>query len=205
MPEAAEVESILKEAATAVFAIMLDWPPEFGAFEDVFEGEQERVAASVAVAGSIEFKVSFYSSALMARRLTCRLLRVAEAELHGNDAVNDTVGELTNMLAGQIKLKLSQTGHVCFQTAPTVVRGANFQVAAPSSSLRKSVTLKCPGGGALLEAIFIDRAGSAKELFGSGGTSGKKPGRGTQMAWRGCGSCRQAIRHVTLISLTFSH
>jgi chemotaxis protein CheX len=109
----------------------------------------------VSVCGSVNFMVYFHSSAQTARRLTCRILRMGEAELDRNETVNDTIGELANMLAGQIKLKMAQSGHVCWQTAPTVVRGSSFRVIAPSTSLRRTIGFNCRAGSAALEAMFM--------------------------------------------------
>lgn len=158
LPFPGDLDSILKEAASAVFITMFDWPPDFGPCEDSPGDGPERVVGSVGVAGSIEFTVYLHMSAVVARRLTCRLLRMAEAELHDNQTVNDMIGELANMLAGQIKQNAGPAAHACLQTTPTVVRGGGFRVTPPARSVRRSLAFKCRGGGVFLEAVFIPGA-----------------------------------------------
>jgi len=134
----AELENILKHAALTVFKTMLNTTPEFSDFEGDFLNGEERVACSVGITGALNGMIHFYSGAALARRFACRMLSMSEAELQGHEMVNDVMGELTNMLAGQIKVKLHQSGAQCLLTVPTVMRGSNVRTVATGRSKRSN-------------------------------------------------------------------
>jgi chemotaxis protein CheX len=149
-----DLENILKAATATVFSTMLNTTPEFGPFESDCTTGEEQVAGTVGFTGSLNGIIHFCSSASFARRLTCRMLSMEESEIEGNEMINDVIGELTNMLAGQIKHRMQQAGTHCLLTVPSVMRGSNVKSASSSHSVRKSVYFKCHGGHAVIEAAI---------------------------------------------------
>jgi chemotaxis protein CheX len=148
----ADLENILKAAASTVFTTMLNTTPDFEPHGGNFLDDEERVAGTVGITGSLDGMIYFYASASFSRRIACRMLSMSEAELDSNEIVNDVIGELTNMMAGQIKVKLFQAGSHCLLTVPSVMRGANFKTVAIGHNVRKTVHFQCLGGKAILEA-----------------------------------------------------
>ena len=67
---------------------------------------------------------------------------LAEAEV---ETVNDAVGEITNMVVGLFKTALTDAGHPCILTIPSILRGSNFCV-EPIRSVRRHVShFECDG------------------------------------------------------------
>ena len=56
----------------------------------------------------------------------------------------DAIGELTNMVAGNVKSKLCDLGLECAISVPAVVRGINLTI-EPVRSDRRRVSLICQG------------------------------------------------------------
>jgi len=148
----ADLEIILRAATSTVFATMLKTTPEFGGFEGGLPNGEEHVAGTVGFTGPLNGLIHFYSDATLARKLACRMLSMTDAEIEGNEMINDVIGELTNMLAGQVKVKLSQAGTHCLLTVPTVMRGTNLATVTIGQNIRKMVCIQCDGGKAVLEA-----------------------------------------------------
>jgi chemotaxis protein CheX len=98
--------------------------------------------------------IYLYSSASFARKITCSMLGMTDAEIESNEMINDVIGELTNMVAGNVKTKLDNGGNRCIMTIPTVVRGRDFKVASVGGAVRKTVFFRCNGGRVLLEALL---------------------------------------------------
>ena len=149
-----DLENILKAATATVFSTMLNTTPEFGPFESDCTTGEEQVAGTVGFTGSLDGIIHFCSGASFARHLTCRVLSMSESEIEGNEMVNDVIGELTNMLAGQIKIKMQKAGTHCLLTVPSVMRGGNVKSVSSGHSMRKSVYFKCHGGHAVIEAAI---------------------------------------------------
>jgi chemotaxis protein CheX len=67
----------------------------------------------------------------------------AELEEAGDDAINDAVGEITNMTVGSFKNGLSDCGFPCRLTIPSIVRGSNFVIEPISSAIRHVFHFQC--------------------------------------------------------------
>ncbi len=149
-----DLEKLLQTAATTVFATMLDSPVEFGASGESFFDSGPHLAGAVGLTGAYNGIIYLYSSASFARRMTCCLLSMSEAEIEGDEMVNDAFGELTNMIAGVIKSKLEKLNEPCIMTIPSVVRGTDFRIEAVTGVERRSVFCLCKEGRVLVEALI---------------------------------------------------
>ena len=114
----------LIEATTEVFETMVFTTLEVG--QPIVDGKQPvaQVVGAVRFLGTVSGTVSFYSSDAVAREIAGALLGISPEEAR-ND-VADTVGEITNMIAGTLRGKLTQSGETLMITPPTVTCGSDF-------------------------------------------------------------------------------
>ncbi len=59
------------------------------------------------------------------------------------DHIEDTLGELANMIGGNLKAMLAPT---CTLSLPTVVEGRDFRVRVPGASIVRDLHFNLPGG-----------------------------------------------------------
>lgn len=133
---------------------MLNFKVEFQKLDGLFFDGEVHVAGTVGITGAFNGMIYLYSSAAFARRMTCSLLGMTDAEIEGNEMVNDAIGEMTNMIAGFIKSKLDNHGCRCVMTIPTVVRGRDFRIEPVTGVLRKTIYFESSGGKVLVEALL---------------------------------------------------
>jgi chemotaxis protein CheX len=114
----------LVDATTEVFATMVFTSLTPG--EPIVDGTQPvaNVVGAVRFLGTVSGCVSFYSSDAAAREISGAMLGISPEE--AGDAVCDTVGEITNMIAGTLRGKLAQSGETLMITPPSVTRGTDF-------------------------------------------------------------------------------
>ena len=79
-----------------------------------------------------------------AAALAARLLGTAPEELP-SDEVCDALGEICNMVAGSIKIRLPDAGAGCMVSIPTVVRGDDYQVRCLACDRGFSVVMEFEG------------------------------------------------------------
>lgn len=133
---------------------MLNWTVEFALLEKKpFVGE-EHVAGAVGLTGAYNGMIYLYASAVFSRCITCRMLSMPDAEIEGEDMINDVMGELANMVAGQIKTKLDNQGNGCMMTIPSVVRGTDFKIAPVGGAMRRFVYFHSNGGEVVVEILL---------------------------------------------------
>lgn len=110
-------------------------------------GRCDHVLGSVGFIGEIDGLVYLCIPLEFARSATAHLLGLspAEVEAQGVAAVNDVIGEITNMTVGGFKNTLADAGYPCKLTVPTIVRGDNLSVAAIKAATRHVFLFECDG------------------------------------------------------------
>lgn len=116
---------LLIESAREVFEMMVMRHLELGT---PIEGDSLRpkanVVGTVSFAGSESGVVVFYSTTDAAKLIAGSLLGVPAAEVNGE--MPDAIGEITNMIAGALRTKMTDAGHPWAISIPTVTIGSDF-------------------------------------------------------------------------------
>ena len=97
--------------------------------DDVPRASTEQVVSFVAITGEWEGSVGIVMSMTGATRAAADMFAMEEADLD-EELVNDAVGELANIAAGNLKGMLVAD---CKLGLPTVVRGTDFRVSVPGT------------------------------------------------------------------------
>jgi chemotaxis protein CheX len=116
---------MLIESAREVFEMMVMRHLELGT---PIEGDAPRpksnVVGTVSFAGSESGLVAFYSTMDAAKQIAGSLLGMPAAEVNGE--MPDAIGEITNMIAGALRTKMTDAGHPWAISIPTVTIGSDF-------------------------------------------------------------------------------
>jgi chemotaxis protein CheX len=158
MPAVAEItEALIREyinrAVTDVFKTMLGRAPTFCSQGEtintrallVSEPHRPQVVGTVGFVGETNGLIYLHLDLGFARVCTRQLLGVSELELEamGDEAINDAIGELTNMTVGSFKNGLCDAGYPCKLTIPSILRGTNFSIEPISSAVRHIYHFDC--------------------------------------------------------------
>src|SRR3954464_12486168 len=95
-----DVRGHLNRGITEVFATMAGLEAKPAALYNLYESGQPLVAGSVRFDGDVTGIFRIHVTTDFARMLAGRILGLAEAELNGDEMVNDVIGELSNMIVG---------------------------------------------------------------------------------------------------------
>ena len=137
-----DLEEMVRGAVTAVFTTMLNFKPTMLGSQPETSGGRH-IAGSVGFIGRLTGVVYLYSTERFAQVMTSRMLGLAENEIEGEEMVNDTMGELSNMLVGHLKSRLADRGMPCVLTIPSIVRGQQFNIEPVTSATRRVVVFQC--------------------------------------------------------------
>ncbi|MCI0539745.1 MAG: chemotaxis protein CheX, partial [Verrucomicrobiales bacterium] len=118
-----EVCGLLNSGISEVFTTMFGLEVKAAVPRDFDAPSETLVAGSVGFIGDVSGIVYIHVTAAFARTLASRMLGLAEAEMDGEEMVNDVIGELTNMIVGSVKSRLCDSGSPCVLTIPSIVRG----------------------------------------------------------------------------------
>ena len=148
-----DIDQLVTTAISGVFGTMLKIPVQQEPPGSPIRNGEPHVAGSVGFIGSLSGVVYVYSTQSFARRLTRKLL----GEKHGEPAdemVNDAVGEIANMIVGNIKSRLADRGMNCVLTIPSIVRGSHFTIEPTSSTQRRVCSYQCEGDQVVVEVLI---------------------------------------------------
>jgi chemotaxis protein CheX len=149
-----DLDELVKSAVTEVFDTMLNFKAQLEApGAEVLNGEAH-VASAVGFIGRLTGVVYIYATARFARRITCLMLGLEEAQIDGEEMVNDAMGELANMVVGHLKSRLADRGMPCVLTIPSIVRGSHFTIEAVSSTTRRVACFRCNDHQIVIETLL---------------------------------------------------
>jgi CheY-specific phosphatase CheX len=87
-----------------------------------------RFVGSVAFAGDVTGSVSLQMSDAFARLLTANMLGMETEEIEGTEEIEDVIGELSNMIGGDVKSRFCDRGLPCELSVPSITSGSNFRI-----------------------------------------------------------------------------
>ena len=94
--------------------------------------------------------LTFTESAIKA--IVGNLLGIQSVEI--DDELRDAVGELTNMICGDARRRLSEDGISLQGGIPTIVSGKNHSISHIHNGPRLAIPFTTPNGGFVVEVAF---------------------------------------------------
>lgn len=130
----ADLEELVGTAVTELFSTMLGMKMLPVPLEAGFGNGETHVAGAVGFVGRLSGVVYVFTTISFARRVTATFLGLEETDVIEDEMINDAMGEMANMLVGNMKSRISDRGMPCVLTIPSVVRGSHFSVEAITST-----------------------------------------------------------------------
>jgi chemotaxis protein CheX len=134
-----QIEEMIRQAVHEVFGNMLSMSLVDETPTEVTEDASGQVAGSVGFIGEATGIIYLYVGARFADTITGRMLSISEAEIDGEEMVNDAIGELSNMVGGYVKSRLSDGGYPCTLTIPSIVRGKQLTIEGVTEVTRRMI------------------------------------------------------------------
>jgi len=123
-----DLKGHISNAVTDVFEAMLSMDVEFPDTSPNFPMDGLQIVGSVSFAGKAMGSINLRLSENFARLITAAMLDMDEDEIEGDEEIHDVVGELSNMIGGDLKSRLCDAGLTCELSIPTITSGREFQV-----------------------------------------------------------------------------
>ena len=123
-----DLKTYISNAVTSVFEAMLEMDVAF--LDEIPNSLSDglQIVGSVSFAGKAMGSINLHLSENFARLITAAMLDMEEDEIEGDEEVHDVVGELSNMVGGDLKSRLCDAGLTCELSIPTITSGKEFQI-----------------------------------------------------------------------------
>ena len=129
------------EKTAEIWSTMLGIDPERGPEVVLPDGKNQTVSGCVQITGEWIGAVTVDCPAALARKVAAAMFEMEEDEA-GADEIQDALGEITNMTAGNVKAMISPTLTIA---PPSVVEGVDYKVRIPGTELVHQTFFQCDG------------------------------------------------------------
>lgn len=133
-----QILEICQEIWESLLGVELDMSEEPG---DPFADSKRTVTGFVAIGGAWQGTVLLEVSDTLSHTFGGQMLGIPPDEVTEQD-VADSLGELANMVGGNIKSLLPAPSHL---SMPSVAEGSDYSIWAPGTDLLAQLTLRCAG------------------------------------------------------------
>lgn len=114
---------------------------------------QSNLSAMIGLGGGIRGVLAVHCPAAVAKAITSTFLGMEVDEL--NEDVKDAIGEIANMVAGNLKVSFAGAGVDIELAIPTSVVGESFSVCGAARAQRVIVPLRMSGNPLWIELMYV--------------------------------------------------
>ncbi|GAB6908598.1 hypothetical protein DESC_100077 [Desulfosarcina cetonica] len=92
------------------------------------ELDKNRMVGAIHFAGEVVGVMSFQLSEAFSRMLTAAMLGMEVDDIQSNEEIKDVIGELANIVAGNLKTEFLDSGLACVISTPSITSGGDFKI-----------------------------------------------------------------------------
>ncbi|MBL0702060.1 MAG: chemotaxis protein CheX [Desulfosarcina sp.] len=122
-----DLKNCLVNAIADVFDTMLSMKVEAGE-SNPEEITNSRIVGTVGFAGKVMGCVNLHVGDAFAENITAAMLGMEPDEIETDEEIYDVIGELSNMVGGDLKSRLCDAGFECQLSIPSTTSGSNFKI-----------------------------------------------------------------------------
>lgn len=136
------LKDITAKALTGVFDDMVKMKIEEAPQSESLSFPGERVLGTVGFAGKVNGLVYIQVDGNYARDIAGSMLGLGPEDLGDAGTVNDVIGEVCNMVGGNLKSSLCDQGFPCALSVPSITRGTQFHMEVKDEARHESYIYK---------------------------------------------------------------
>jgi chemotaxis protein CheX len=120
-------------------------------------GNNGLIVGTVGFAGKIMGNINLFVSRACGREMAAAMLGMTVDEIGSSEEVNDVIGEVCNMVGGEMKSRLCDAGLNCSLSIPSVTYGNDFKIESKGWGQHEQLGFRNRQHSGLLE-IYVKSA-----------------------------------------------
>ncbi|MBW2358599.1 MAG: chemotaxis protein CheX, partial [Deltaproteobacteria bacterium] len=126
--ETFDLKTPVADSVIELFDTMLSMEVEFSDDVPQSTSDGQRITGSLSLAGKLMGGINIQVSETFARLMTAAMLGMEEGEIEGQEEINDVILEVCNIIGGNLKSGLNDSGLSCVISTPSITSGNDFQI-----------------------------------------------------------------------------
>ena len=124
-----DLKGFITNAVSDVFGTMLSMEVESVATYQPDEGlTGMHIVGTVSFAGVVMGNLNIRVGGEFARQITAAMLGMETDEIDGKEEIHDVIGEVCNMIGGDLKSRLCDSDLTCELSIPSITSGKEFSI-----------------------------------------------------------------------------
>jgi CheY-specific phosphatase CheX len=152
-----DLKGFITNAVREVFDTMLSMEVEAVEEPSAANYNGNRIVGSIGFAGLVMGNLNLHVEEAFARRMTAAMLDMEADDIEGSEDIHDVIGEICNMICGDLKSRLCDEGLTCELSIPSITSGKEFTIEAQGWARRERYGFRSHPYTALVE-IFMKSA-----------------------------------------------
>ncbi len=165
---ALDINAQVSEAIIGVFDTMLSLNLEPTDAVTAKSLEGVRYVGSVSFAGDATGMVSIHAGENFAREMAAEMLGMDPDEIEGDEEIRDMMGEMGNIVGGNLKSAFTDAGLICALSTPSFTSGTDFKIEALNMEKYERFAFHCGQN-----IIFVEMGVKVSELVQAESKQGK--------------------------------
>jgi len=138
-----DLKEFLTKAISNVFNMMLSMEAEFIDAGFQAPAGNSRIVGTVSFAGNVMGNINIQVNDAFARIMTAAILEMELDEIEGEEEIYDVIGEVCNMIGGDLKSRLCDAGYLCELSIPSITSGDNYKIESKNWMRHESLDFRC--------------------------------------------------------------
>ncbi len=122
-----DLKGFVVNAVNNVFDMMLSMDVKISDTDSQVAVDGNQIVGSVSFVGDMMGSINIQIGNTFARLMTAAMLGTELDEVNGEE-VNDVIGELSNMIGGDLKSRFCDSGFPCQLSIPSITTGSDFKI-----------------------------------------------------------------------------
>jgi flagellar motor switch protein FliN len=123
-----DVRSLVADSVVDIFDTMFSMEVAVSEADSEMGTSEKRMVGSIKIAGDVAGVVSLHISDRFSRTMTAQMLGIEEDEIEDDDEVKDLIGEVINIISGNLKSAYVDAGISCAISPPAITIGSDFTI-----------------------------------------------------------------------------
>lgn len=123
-----DLKSFINKVVIDVFDTMLSMDVEETNSDFPAAGDEDKIVGMVSFVGKAMGSTCILVNETFAHLITAAMLGMELDEIEGDEEVFDVLGELSNMIGGDMKSRLCDAGFNCDLSVPSITKGKDFEI-----------------------------------------------------------------------------
>ncbi len=123
-----DLKEFISNAVLDVFDTMLSMEVQPVSSNQSENNNGTHIVGSVSFAGAVMGNVNMHVDLEFASQMTAAMLGMEVDEIEGEEEVHDVIGEVCNMIGGDLKSRLCDANLHCELSIPSITTGKDFKI-----------------------------------------------------------------------------